>query len=237
MSVQGNPYIINDSSLKLLLDVSNLNSYPGSGAVWKDLVQGLTFNSTGTQTPLETINAAKSFAFNGSGYWYCNSGYENVDLGGDMTLIMWLYSETISTRKTVFEKAGTSYASYQQEIACTWEPANDISWYSRLSPDYDFGNTATCTLNKWNMMGIKMSTGKTATARTGFYSKNGGSWIQNYTSRSNTALISSGEIRVGTGYSGTCDVGNVGVVMAYNKMLTNDEVLQLYNATKSRFGL
>jgi hypothetical protein len=222
-----------------MLDVANPKSYPGSGNLWKDLANNLTFNSAGaTQTPLEVINNASSFAFNGSGYWACNSaGISNVDLGGDMTLIMWLYSETISTRKTVFEKAGTSYASYQQEIACTWETDNSISWYSRYSPDYDFGTTTTCTLNKWNMMGIKMSTGKTATARTGFYSKNGGNWVQNYTSRSNTALIASDEIRIGVGYAGTCDVGNVGMVLTYNKMLTNDEVLQLYNATRSRFGL
>jgi len=234
MSTQGGPSIIKDG-LTLCLDVTNLNSYSGTGTVWKDLAQGLIFNSTGTQTPLETINGAKSFAFNGSGYWYCNSGFGNVDLGGDCTIILWLYSESISVRKTVFEKAGTSNASYQQEVAMTWEVANDISWYSRLNPDYDFGSTAACTIGSWNMMAIKMSTGKTATARSGYYSKNGGSWIQNYTSRSSTALIAAGEIRIGTGYAGACDVGNVGMVVCYNKMLNDAEILNNYIATKSRF--
>ncbi len=234
MSTQGGPSIIKDG-LTLCLDVTNLNSYSGTGTVWKDLAQGLIFNSTGTQTPLETINAAKSFAFNGSGYWYCNSGFGNVDLGGDCTIILWLYSEAISTRKTVFEKAGTSNASYQQEVAMTWETANDISWYSRLNPDYDYASTTTCTVGGWNMMGIKMSTGKTASARTGFYSKNGAPWISNYYSRSSTALITSGEIRIGTGYAGTCDVGNVGMVVCYNKMLNDTEILNNYIATKSRF--
>jgi len=236
MSVQA-PIPVITSNLTLCLDVNNSKSYPGSGAVWYDLCQGLVFNSTGTQTPIETINNAKSFAFNGSGYWYCNSGYTNVDLGGDMTLLMWLYSETITTRKTVFEKAGTSNASYQQEIACTWETANDISWYSRLTPEYDFGTTSACTVGSWNLMGIKMSSGKTTTARAGYYSKNGGPWVQNYTSRSNVALIAAADIRIGTGYAGTCDVGNVGMVLTYSKMLDNSEVLQIYNSTKSRFGL
>ena len=237
MSTRGNPYIPHDSGLTLCLDVSNPRSYPGSGTVWTDLAQGLVFNSTGTQTPIEVISAAKSFAFNGSGYWYCNSGYNLVDLGGDMTLLMWLYSETISIRKTVFEKAGPSYGSYQQEIACTWETSNNISYYSRYSPNYDYGNTDVCTLNNWNMVGIKMSSGKTTTARTGFYSKNGSAWVSSYTSNSNTALIASGEIRIGTGYAGTCDVGNVGMVLCYNRMLTDQEVLQNYNATKRRYGL
>jgi hypothetical protein len=234
MSTQGGPSIIKDG-LTMCLDVTNLNSYSGTGTVWKDLVQGLIFNSTGTQTPLETINGAKSFAFNGSGYWYCNSGFGSVDLGGDCTIILWLYSETISTRKTVFEKAGTSYASYEQEVAMTWEVANDISWYSRYSAAYDYASTTTCTVGGWNMMGIKMSTGKTASARTGFYSKNGAPWISNYYSRSSTALVASGEIRIGTGYAGTCDVGNVGMVVCYNKMLNDTEILNNYIATKSRF--
>lgn len=237
MSVQGNPYSVHDRNLTLLLDVSNTKSYPGSGTVWTDLVGGLVFNSAGTITPVETINTAKSFAFNGSGYWYCNSGYSNVDLGGDCTIILWLYSEAISIRRTVFEKAGTSYQSYQQEVAMTWETANNISWYSRQSADYDYGGTDVCTIGSWNMMSIKMSTGKTTTARAGYYSKNGGSWVQNYTSRSNTALVAAGEIRIGAGYAGTCDVGNVGMVMCYNKMLTDQEILQNYNTTRTRFGL
>lgn len=236
MAMRYNSQIVNDG-LSMYLDVGNPKSYPGSGTVWKDLTRGLIFNSTGTATPVETINNAKSFAFNGSGYWFCNSGFGNVDLGGDCTIILWLYSEAISIRRTVFEKAGTTYASYQQEVAMTWETANNISWYSRQSPDYDYGGTDVCTIGSWNMMSIKMSTGKTTTARAGYYSKNGGAWVQNYTSRSNTALVAAGEIRIGAGYAGTCDVGNVGSVLCYNKMLSDAEILQNYNATKGRFGL
>ena len=235
MATRYNSQIIKDG-LVMCLDVGNPKSYPGSGTVWTDVVSGLVFNSTGTTTPIETINGARSFAFNSSGYWYCNSGYSNVDLGGDCTIILWLYSETISTRRTVFEKAGTTYASYEQEVAMTWEVANDISWYSRWNA-YDYASTTTCTLNMWNMMTIKMSTGKTATARTGYYSKNGAPWVSNYFSRSSTALVAAGEIRIGTGYAGTCDVGNVGAVLCYSKMLNDAEILQNYNATKSRFGL
>lgn len=236
MSTNYSPKTVTDS-LVMCLDVSNPKSYPGSGTVWTDLVSNLVFNSTGTTTPVETVANAKSFAFNGSGYWYCNSGFGTVDLGGDCTVVLWLYSETISVRKTVFEKAGTTYASYQQEVAMTWEAGNDISWYSRQSADYDFGSTAACTVGSWNMMGIKMSTGKTTAARAGYYSKNGGPWVQNYTSRSSVALVAAGEIRIGTGYAGTCDVGNVGMVLAYTKQLDNSEILQIYNSTKSRFGL
>lgn len=237
MAIIRSSKIVTDG-LVLALDAADRNSYIGSGTVWKDLVQNLTFNSQGiTQTPLTTVGGAPCFDFNGSGYWECSSGFENVDLGGDCTIVMWFYCQTTAARKTIFEKAGTSYQSYQQEIAVTWEIANDFSYYSRFSPTYDSAGTAVNTVNSWNMVGIKMSTGKTTAARTGFYSKNGSAWAANYTSNSNVAVVSAGAIRIGSGYSGTVTDGYIGSVLCYNKMLTDDEVLQNYNAQKVRFGL
>ena len=225
------------SGLTLCLDVANPKSYPGAGTVWYDLASNLVFNSTGTTTPVETMGGAKSFAFNGSGYWYCSSGYSAVDLGGDCTLIMWLYNEGLTTRRTVFEKTGTSYASYEQELAVTWETSNYYSYYSRYS-SYDYSDSnGPITLNAWSMNALKMSTGKSALARTGFYSKNGSLWTSNYVSRSSTAVTSSTNINIGTGYAGTVETGNVAMVMAYNKMLTDSEIQQVYSATKGRFGL
>ncbi len=237
MATRYSPAIVT-SGLILCLDAANRKSYPGTGATWSDLAQNLTFNSVGTtQTPFTTINGSPCFDFNGSGYWECGTNFNLVDLGGDCTIVMWFYCQTTSARKTIFEKAGTSYQSYQQEIAVTWEVANDFSYYSRFSPDYDFAGTAANTVNVWNMVGIKMSTGKTTAARTGFYSINGSAWSSGYTSRSNVALVAAGAIRIGSGYAGTVTDGYVSCVHCYNKMLTDAEILQNYNATKSRFGL
>lgn len=236
MATRYSPQIVT-SGLVLALDAANRNSYVGSGTVWRDLSQRLVFNSQGTQTPFTKINGVSCFDFNGSGYWECGTNFGLVDLGGDCTILMWFYCETMAVRRTIFEKAGTSYASYQQEVAVTWETANDFSYYSRQSPDYDYAGTAGNSLNAWNMVGIKMSTGKTATARTGFYSKNGSAWAANYTSRSNTALVAAGAIRIGTGYAGTVTDGYISAVSCYNRMLSDAEVLQNFNATKTRFGL
>ena len=225
--------------LVLNLDAGNPYSYAGAGSAWYDVSgNNLIFNSQGaTQTPFTTIGGSPCFDFNGSGYWECGTNFNLVDLGGDCTIIMWFYCETMAERRTIFEKAGTSYASYQQEIAVTWETGNDFSYYSRQSPDYDYANTTASTVNAWNMVGIKMSTGKTTAARTGFYSKNGSAWQSYYTSRSNVALVAAGAIRVGHGYAGTVTNGYISNVLCYNRMLTDAEILQNYNATKGRFGL
>lgn len=228
------------SGLSLLLDAANKKSYPGSGTIWTDLVQNLKFNSNGTQTPWGIVSGAPSFTFNGSGYWSCTSGTSYLDLGGDCTVILVLYEAGHTVRRTIFEKAGTSYASYQQELAMTWEPnlsGNAISYYSRYSPAYDTGSTSGLTIGSWNMMAIKMSNGYTTAARTGFYSKNGGAWISSYVSNSNTAIVSGGAITIGTGYAGVVDSGSISMVACYNRMLSDSEIAQNYNAWRNRFSI
>jgi hypothetical protein len=223
------------SGLALHLDAGIAGSYPGSGTSWYDLSSnGLVFTSNGTQTPYEIKAGVPSFAFNGSGYWTCNSG---IDMAGDCTLIMMVYSESLAARKTIFEKAGTIYQSYEQEIAVTYEVAQGFSWYSRQG-DYDFGGTPNMDLNNWNMMAIKMSSGKVGgVARTGFQSKNGAAWVSSYTSRSTNAIVTAGEMRIGTGYAGTVTDGNIGMVMVYEKMLSDSEIAQNYKAMRTRYGI
>jgi len=237
MATAYNSKIITDD-LSLCLDVSNPKSYSG-GSTWKDLANGIEFASSGTQTPIATREGIRCFDFNGSGYWSSQGGTsqsDKVDMGGDCTLIIWLYSEDVTVRKTIFEKAGTIGSSYQQEIAVTWETSEAWSYYSRIS-NYDYAGSYTAVIGKWNMMAIKMSTGRTATARTGFRSLNGSAWNASYTSRSSSALTSAGAVRVGTGYAGTVAVGAIGSVLCYNKMLDDDEILHNYNATKGKFGI
>jgi hypothetical protein len=233
----GHGATIPQDSIAMLVDATNTKSYSGSGSSWIDLVGNRTFSSAGTQTPFETKAGVKSFAFNGSGYWYSDTNTSGVDMGGDCTLLMWIYSEGIAERDTLFEKAGTSYNSYQQEIAVTWETNSALSYYTRYSPNYDYGTTTSFTLNGWSLMGIRMSTGKTTSARAGYYSKNGAAWVSSYVSRSNTAVLAAGQIRIGSGYAGTVEAGNVGLVATYNKQLSNAEVNQFFNATRGRFGV
>lgn len=237
MGLSHSPNIVTNG-LSMYVDVTNTKSYPGSGTSWFDLGPNkLVFTSTGTQTPLETVSNVKSFGFNGAGYWECSTNASTVDFGGDCTLLMWIRSEDIGLRKTVFEKAGTIYQSYEQEIAVTWEVAENFSWYSRYST-YDYAGTASISLNTWALVGIKMSTGKTAAARTGLYSINGGSWVGGaYVSNSSTPLVAAGALRIGAGYAGIVDNGNIASVICYNRMLNDAEILQNFNALRGRFGL
>jgi hypothetical protein len=228
--------IVTDN-ISLCLLPQNSISYPKGGGSWYDIANGLTLTSYGTQTPFTTMGGALGFSFNDSGYWQCTSGSNLVDLGGDCTIILWIYGTTGESRRTIFQKNGTIYQSYEQEIAMTWENGNAISYYSRCCPAYDYAGTDSTSANVWNMMSFKLSTGKTTAARRGYRSKNGSSWVEDYYSRSNTAIVAAGDLVIGTGYAGTCYSGGIGTVLCYNKMLSDSEILQVYNATKTYYGL
>jgi len=232
------PNIVKDG-LVLHLDAGNAKSYPGTGTVWYDLsVNQLQFNSSGTQTPWERFAEVYAMNFNGSGYWYCDSGYENVNMGGDYTLEMWYYHETLAVRKTIFEKAGTSYTSYRQEIACTMEAEDYITYYSRNYPTYDSAATSVFTDQAWNMMTIKALTGEYNDAiRRGWNSKNGAAFSESYTSNSTASVVASTDIRVGTGYAGVMTDGAMGIVRVYDRLLSDEEIAQNFEANRSRFGL
>lgn len=239
MSYINGPKIPTDQ-LKMCLDANNIKSHSGSSTTWTDLAQGLPYPQIGI-LPLTKlfISGSQAFAANTIAYWEGSTNTSTVDFGGDCTLVMWIYCITPANRRTIFEKVGNSYASYQQEIACTWETSNSISWYSRYdaATGYDYAGTAAMTPNRWNMVGIKMSTGKTTTARTGFYSMDGGVWTSGYTSRTSTAIVPAGNIRIMNGYAGTMESGYMGMVLGYNKMLNDLEISQVFNATRSRFGV
>ena len=239
MLLNNEPGAIVTDSLSLCLMPHNTSSYNQStNGVWYDLINGLQFQYYGTQTPLTTLNGAKGFQFNGSGYWQCGTNYSLVDLGGDCTVIMWVYGTQGGVRKTIFQKNGTTNQSYEQELAVTWEVGNSFSYYSRLTPAYDSASMpSTTSSTSWSMNALKMSTGKTSSPRTGFYSQNGAPWTSNYASRSNVAVIPSADIVIGNGYAGICDNGGIGTVLCYNKMLSDSEILQIYNATKTYYGL
>ena len=222
------------SYLDAQIDVS-----AGTTGEWKDVSgNGLCFYIYGTQLTRTSLGGYTGFQFNNSGYYQCNDKYGAVNIGGDCTIVMWVWCTNITERDTIFEKAGNGGTSYQCSVAITWETNQAFSYYSRKTDAYDHAGTSACDTNggegAWTMMAIKMSTGLTSTARTGFYSKNGANWTANYNSRSNTALVRGQQIRVGYGYAGPVEGSNgIGALLTYNKMLSNteiDEVCLLYTS-------
>lgn len=239
MSIISNPntHVQTRGNLVLCLDAANSKSYPGSGTVWYDLAQGLVFNSTGTMTPYSSVGGVPCFDFNGSGYWYCDSGYDQVDLGADFTFEFWYYCEAESTRRTIFQKQQTVHASYEQELAVTVETNNTWSMYSRYTPHYDYAVTTALTQGQWNCVIATVSNGYGTADRVGYYSLNGGSLTSFWTSQSSYPLIPATTIVLGSGYAGVMEVGYVARVCVYDFMFSESDKDRVFNAMRGRFGI
>lgn len=231
------------TNLVFHVDAGNPASYPGSGTIWTDMINNSRLDMVNTM-PYSTSPPGSrtlgAFQFNGSGYFQGDQpGANLVDMGGDTTLVIWYYNQDLTERDTIFEKEGASgYTSYRLEIAVTWEPTETWSWYSRHSPNYDYASSQTHNSDKWNMIAIRMTSGRGTAARQGGDSLNGGNFTSSYTSRSNVAIAANpGPIRIGTGYAGTVETGWISQVLVYEKYLTNNEIERVYNATKIRHGI
>jgi hypothetical protein len=211
--------------LQLRLEAAD---YPGAGNTWTDSAQSLAFTAYGTQTPHTTVAGAECFDFNNSGYWQSAAGASGsnlVDMRGTFTLLIIYYSQGIGERDSIFEKAGTSYQSYEQEIALTMETSNTNSYYRGRS-NYSYGYTKNTTNNRWNFMAIKS---EGTTVRTGHYwNQSTSSWVSSYTNRGNNAITQAGAIRIGSGYAGVMESGYLGSVLVYDRALTTTEMSNLH---------
>lgn len=215
--------------LKLYLSAE---TYRG-GPYWTDLAQNIEFEAKNTadpynttQTPRTSIGGVPCIDFNNTAYWQSTqAGADLVDMRYDFTLVMTYYHEGISERDTIFEKAGNSYQSYQQELACTIEPGNHMSYYRGYNGGYDYANTMSYTTSSWNMIAI-FSTG--TNSRTGGYF-NGSGWVSSYTSRSNDYIVKAGPIRLGYGYAGVVEAGYIHSCLVWNRKLSDEEINGVHN--------
>jgi len=223
--------------LVVYLDATVEASYSETGKAKDISGTGITFNTVGTSVTRNTnLSGYPGWEFDGNGYFECSVNPRVWDGGDDMTVIMVLYGETHTTRRTIFELKGGPYSSYQQSIAMTWETSGAISYYSRYSPSYDSGST-TDLGNGWFIVAIKLSNGLTSGARNAMWRKNGGDFTTSYSSNSNTALIRGNNIRIGSGYAGTMDNCALGAMMLFNRELTDGNIDSLYNHLSPQWGI
>ena len=210
---QGQQIITN--GLVLNLDAANKDSYPGTGTTWYDL----------------SGNGNNGTLLNGVGFNpYQNGGTLTFDGVDDYvsipdinfttaTIDIWVYINAYSAGGAVFV--------YQSSNG--FEVWSDLSGFIRYNKNPSTGLTSGpgFTLNSWNNI-VATSDGtvnKLYLNSTNIGSTNGGIF-------DNT----SGDIRI-SGYGGYMVNGRCSILRMYNRALTNSEIAQNYNATKTRFGL
>ena len=222
MGIAGGPYVIRDSSLVLELDAADKNSYVGTGTTWTDLSGN---NNTGTLVNSPTFSSANggTIAFNGTNQYVTDT----INIASSaFTIICWVYPNVTPSSNIVFS-VGTTAANRQ---AIHLRMVTNTSFLFGMYAD-DLSATVTGVTGVWNCFSVTLTTGFVQSIyQNGIFNTSrtaGGYYVGNTTCNIARWAMNAGE------YVN----GNIPIVQVYNRALSAAEILQNYNAIKSRFNL
>jgi hypothetical protein len=226
--------------LILNLDAAKRDSYPGSGTVWRDTVG--TNNGTLINGPTFDSRNGGSIVFDGVDD---NALFGDVlDLGtNSLTVNQWVRLSLISSQ-TFLSKARAAGQNYRYSTGISGPSNNRLGTFMQGNGGSDitpYGSTI-LTTNTWFMATYVFTRSSSISI---YYngiqeSLTGNATISQW---NNLDFQSNNPFRIGsyTASDNTTPIsltnGRIGITQVYFRALTTQEVLQNYNATKTRFGL
>ena len=240
MAIFRGPNIVR-SGLVLALDAADKNSYSGTGTNWQDLSGN---SNTGT-----LINSP-TFSNTNRGSITTDGIDDYINLGNAPSIKMGTSNFTISTWVKILTQTGT--ATFKGVITSKQSPAaaagygfywnnsvNKFLWSTAngsSSSEIFTTNTWSSLVNTWaNIVMIRQS----GATNNGHFYINGV-----YESLLSAATVLNVDTTTNMTIGNTADffssywfTGTYGIMQIYNRALSATEILQNYNATRTRFGL
>jgi len=211
------------SGLAMHLDASNASSYPGSGTTWTSLVNGYT-GSMGTGVGYSSSNSGV-ITFNGAGTSYVNFYASASALSAttnNFSVEAWYQSNNNfpGIIRTGISSSGFVFG-YYSGTATAWK----VTKYGVI--DLSAGTIPQNTA--WHQVVLTYSS--TTGTRVYVDGALSGSAVNN-----NTNLAAGNEFSVGRSESVTMN-GSMGIFRWYSSVLSATDVLQNFNANRSRYGI
>jgi len=231
------PRIVSNG-LVLCLDAANKRSYPGTGTTWTDL-SGNSNNGTLTNGPTFSAGNQGSIVFDGADDQIDCGNNSSLNISTNLTLGIWVKFNSLSSDPNLISKQWCS----GNQFSYSWAVLSDGRIYygfdsdgqcSSITGEYTSTNIV-CTTGIWYCLNI-VHTSTSINLYSNGISIPGtlaGSYGTIYTS---TVPVRLGVYRNLSGAFASYLSGNISNVQIYNRALSATEVLQNYNATKSRFG-
>jgi hypothetical protein len=225
MSYANGPKIVTNG-LALHLDAANSKSYPGSGTTWYD-ISGNNKNFVWSSSPSFTDGSIPYFStLNKSCNGPASDSFGITNTSGYTIFVICM--QNALTQAYSFNFQGTGLYSRGIFAHLTW--STDIVYFDQggccgADTRTNVSSGGSQTWNVWAFRRLNNSS-----TRTIF--KNGNPLITNTSAAANINLTSSGVIISASNWN-----ARLQVFSAYNRDLSDTEILQNYNALKGRFGL
>ena len=227
MATTGGVNIVTDG-LVLALDAANVKSYPGSGTTWRDL-SGNGYNGTLVNSPTFDSGNGGSLVFDGTNDSISINNNNLYDL--QLTIVQWVNVTGFNRVSHFFSK---------DEFPAYWASTEGSggTLYFYIRDDDTSAYVGRRVINSDGILdsGILMLT----------VTYNGGIDSDSVSFYKNGSLLSTSNYSFPTftePRQNTSDIqigffeGAIFNTIVYNRALSSTEVLQNYNATKSRFNL
>ena len=215
------------NGLVLTLDAADKNSYPGTGTTWNDLTRN-GYNGTFINSPTFSNTNSGNISFNGTNQYVSITQTLSVPLtiSGFIKYIdqakalnTFMNGQPHPTLAISLNRNGAGNLQVYIGNGSSWLSTPSINSSSTISVNTWYNITFTCngTVSTLYLNGV--SVGTSANIPSGF-----GSYF--YLGHLTDNASNSEYLK-----------GNIASTVIYNRALTAVEVLQNYNATKTRFGL
>jgi len=239
--------IIITTNLVLYFDANNSASYPGSGTTWFNLASGYsTYNGTlGTSgsNPLPTFNSITPKCFNFISYYIGSTTpvgnkitltSNPPSIGDDFTYCVWIKTTGIgysSSHFTLMCIISAERGGLSNDFGFGINNLGYISYGDGGSSDKTISSTTKVNTGIWTFVSVtrQKSTGSVVLYVNGIKVISG--TCNSGNSVANTAILIGNE----SDYPSYSYGGSIGYVLGYTAVLTSNQIIQNYNATKNIF--
>lgn len=228
MSISYNTYI-SPTGLTAVFDAANTRSYPGTGTTWADLAGG-NYNATLNNSPTFSSSNGGFFTFNGTN----TSAVLTRPVQDDFSLCCWFQTT---------QSAGTADQWYNGRGLVDGEVGGTVNdfglsvgagkvMFGTGNTDVTAVSTNTYSDNRWH---YAVGTRLRASGSLILY-VDGASVAT--TTGGTQSLTSPTQLRIGSIQSQIGFFsGNISAVQIYNRVLSSTEVIQNFNALRSRYSV
>ncbi len=222
------------NGLVLNLDAGFTPSYPTTGTTWYDLSSG---GNNGALTNGPTFNSSNngSIVFDGVDDYVSTNNSSSLTQAGNTQFTAELWAKKAGTDKDLLMGAqdqGTLKGWFLQWFS------NSIVYFGIRDGGSNYNYYTLPYQNQWfNIVGVFDGSQPTDATKNKIY-VNGVQQTLTTTTQLSSVPTNLAQLTIGTVVNyGNYTTANIAIAKIYNRALTAAEVLQNYNATKSRFGL